>query len=118
MAMFSMLFSSSQLPEFLNSNYDWHFQIFPSILRELGIGTCYAMYVFLGSFENYGRLNKPRSVADFFSVMIFTGYPVGLVFSYLMMPETKDMPQVEIENVARYLKVKPLAKEDDEEDES
>jgi len=76
------------------------------------------MFVFLGSFDNYGKLNKPRSVADFVSVMIFTGYPVGLVFSYLMMPETKDIPQADIETVARYLKVKPLAKDEDEEDES
>lgn len=88
------------------------------MLRELGVGTCYAIYSFLGAFENYGKLNKPRTVADFFSVMIFTGYPVGLVFSYLMMPETKDIPQVEVENVARYLKVMPLAKAEDEEDES
>lgn len=81
-------------------------QIFPAVVREFGVA--FSIFIeelikFVQDFIDYTNIQ----ILDYKAVMIvrisYCFIPVGIIFSYLFIPETKDLTLARTEKLARNL---------------
>lgn len=80
----------------------FHFQIFPSVTRDIGVGVSEFISVFFETFEE----NSIRGGGEtwYYQLLVkirWAFIPLGLVFCMFYMPETKDLTLTKAEYAAK-----------------
>lgn len=65
----------------------------------------------------YMTIQKPYGTKEIISIIVLVCFPIGVILTYLFMPETKDLPLTETEELGQHFIFQPLLDLNEEADE-
>ncbi|KAK7571187.1 hypothetical protein V9T40_014791 [Parthenolecanium corni] len=92
-------------------------EIFPAVTRDIGVFVSYLIHYMVYNQKVYMTIQKPYGTKEIISIIVLVCFPIGVILTYLFMPETKDLPLTETEELGQHFIFQPLLDLNEEADE-